>query len=187
MRAHEDAATGGGAPRVFTGAVGGRVASTSGSSSTVDGTQTNVSLTPGIDVFLFEHVSLGGALAFGYAGAGSTKRTTYGLGPRIGAAIPLSRSFSLYPRVLVGYTHVISQARAAAGNPRYVGDLNATSTSSGDIFTLGAHVPVLLHVAPHFFLGFGPTVVQELSRQFGNDTGNLGRRLGAELEIGGWL
>ena len=172
---------------VFTGDVGGRVAYTKGSSSTVaNDTQTTLSLTPGADLFVASHISVGIAALASYAETESSSRTAFGIGPRLGAEIPLGRSFSLYPRVLVSYVHVETQVKATLAPYRVVSD-PASSTSSGDIFTLTAYVPVLAHVAPHFFLGFGPTFLHELSRTFGNDSGDLATRIGAALEVGGWL
>lgn len=170
---------------VFTGDVGGRVAHTGGStSSTVtDDTATTVSISPGVDVFIVPHLSLGAAALIAYSDTKSRSRTTLGVGPRVGAEIPLGRSFSLYPRLLFSYVHVLDEASASPFTT--VG--GAATSSSGDIFALTAYVPVLAHVAPHFFIGFGPSLYHELSRTFGTSSGDLATRVGASLEVGGWL
>ena len=171
---------------VFTGAVGGRVAhATVASSSTAPNTITTVSLAPGVDYFVASHVSIGGAALFGYSGTSTTTRTSLGVGPRLGAELPLGRSFSLYPRVVVSYVHVLTEAPISRGDGFSLS--RETSTSSGDIVALSAYVPLLVHVAPHFFIGFGPSFTRDLLRTFGSSTGDLGTRIGADLEIGGWL
>lgn len=172
---------------VFTGDVGGRFAYTKGSASTVaNESRTTVSVTPGADLFVVSHLSVGVATLVSYTETESSSRTAFGVGPRVGAEIPISRAFSLYPRVIVSYAHVNSTAKSASAPYLFVSDA-ATSTSAGDVVTLGAYVPLLAHVAPHFFIGFGPSFVHDLSRSFGNDTGDLGTRIGASLEVGGWL
>ncbi len=63
-------------------------------------------------------------------------------------------------------------------------------TTSGTRFRayLYAFVPILYHFAPHFYVGFGPTVSHDLTNQdltFHDE--NRSTNVGAELEMAGWL
>ena len=116
---------------------------------------TDVELAPAADLFPAPGLSVGGQLIIGYTfvdqGDG-TSRTSNQLGVfvRAGYAIALSSTASIWPRIAVGYRH-----------------------SSGDVTTglavtmsrvqLAVQAPVLFRLAPHFFIGGGPTFSTDLS------------------------
>ena len=69
-----------------------------------------------------------------------------------------------------------------AGSPTGAPD----TTQTGPFVLL--YVPVLVHPSPHFFLGFGPFIFRDFGRdQGGPDVGAERTRLGAALELGGYL
>ena len=139
----------------------------------------------GVDCFVFDRVSLGGfavasrASTTGFDGTGrlvTTSRTQYGAGARIGYDLPLASSFSLWTRV--GLDARTNEQSGAGTAPTF------TEHPIGAV----ASSLLLAHLAPHFFVGFGPRVYVDIARS--NDQSPIeNKRLayGASLIIGGWL
>lgn len=145
-----------------------------GASATVPATKSTFAAQPSVDWFFVEHVSLGAATSFTYVyDSDSTLHTIgYGGGLRVGGDIPLSTSISLFPRG--GFT---------------ASQLTGTIPTDTTVLSVGAFVPVLVHPAPHFFLGFGPAVSTELIHHTNSDPGSPTKAttLGVGMTVGGWL
>jgi hypothetical protein len=159
-----------------------------------DSSSLNVGFGGAVDWFMFHEVSLGVACNLSYAGAsgidGTTGRqTVYTTGkttvaPRLGLNLPIGRSISVYPVLELGF-----------------GSVNYDETESGlenkgtsTLVALSLFAPVLVHPAPHVFVGFGPSVYTELSDSvsFPNvpqapSIQNREVAYSAGLVIGGWL
>lgn len=145
-----------------------------GTTSTTTRT-TTFALNPGIDVFVIDHLSIGGEVALGRTSfsneskvttpAGTNTTTTdssdtfFGLMPRIGYAIPLGKSFSLWPRAQIGFL-------------RTSGD---DTTEMRSFAGLDAHF--LWHPTASFFLGVGPgfTATLSNSRKVGDVSTDLSK------------
>jgi hypothetical protein len=136
-------------------------ASGSGSSST------GVLIQPGLDYFVSPNVSIGGLLSYAHASAASIGDTTYGLQVRAGYNLQLSDTFSWWLRAGLGFFH---------------GSVSGGGSASTVPFQL--YVPVLWHLVPHVFLGFGPTITTDLvtSNDLPKET-----FLGAQLILGGYF
>jgi hypothetical protein len=98
------------------------------------------------------------------------------------AEVPISDRFSLYPRAALGFGHVTyDRTYESAEGPRSVRQ-EASSTS---VF---GSLPVLFHVAPHFFAGLGPAADHDLTRRLSpGDRQNRATRIGASSVVGGWF
>lgn len=131
-----------------------------GTTSTTTRT-TTLALNPGIDVFVIDHLSIGGEIALGRTSfsseskvttpAGTNTTTTdsaetfFGLMPRVGYAIPVSKSLSLWPRAQFGF-------------------LRSSGDDSTEMRTFaGVDAHFLWHPNASFFLGVGPGFTATLS------------------------
>ncbi|CAN5748334.1 hypothetical protein BH11MYX4_BH11MYX4_42870 [soil metagenome] len=167
---------------VFTNEAGATAAYSHFPGQTTAEWATAVSLAPGFDVFVARHVSGGAAGRVCYSSRGSAREIEGGGGPRFGVDIPLGPSLSLYPRLLVTY------ARGTVESTTLRGAYSTRTTSSGAVFAASLYAPLLFHVATHAFVGFGPSLTQEISRSVDGGSGNpVGTRIGAALVVGGWL
>jgi hypothetical protein len=111
----------------------------------------------------------------------SNSSTSYGLAAHFSVNLPLGELFSLYPRGYLGFG---------------AGSYNDTSGSNSNQATftnswVALYVPLLVHPAPHLFVGFGPSVKHDLSFDYSSPNGQQssiqGTTLSADLIVGGWL
>lgn len=147
---------------VFTGATGGQV---TGSFRDRGGdVPYSVWISPSFDYFVRNDLSFG--LAFVVSAVnetGASGRTTGSVGGyvRVGPNLALGEVVSLWPRIRLGV---------------------GVERPDGPMVEVGVDAPVLLHVAPHAFVGLGPDVGYRHSIEQGFDSG----RLGLTLIVGGW-
>jgi hypothetical protein len=151
---------------------------------------TSLSATVGVDYFAVDHVSIGIVLSGGYSrdvgpdatGVSATVTDkSFGAGVRLGGNLPLGPAVSLYPRATLSLVPAAEEEATLR-----------TSTESTDIdAVLTISIPLLFHVARHFFVGFGPYVTHDLWRPFSSPNGPTmqiqGTTLGAAMLLGGWL
>ena len=118
-------------PFVTIGAV-----NTSGSSA-----KTVVLINPGLDVFVADHISLGGELLVGAAYGGGARDTRYaGASLRLGVQLALGTGASFWPRIHASY------------------ESSSSGATSVDFEMVTLDLPVLWHASPSFFIGFGPSI-----------------------------
>ncbi|HEY1816019.1 MAG TPA: hypothetical protein VGG74_26910 [Kofleriaceae bacterium] len=157
-----------------------------------------LSFAPAVDVFVARHLSVGvsAAIAYndqrGYGADGSlvdTTTTTISAGARVGVDLPIVNVLSFWPRLIVGYEYVQQSEQAVDGGTTSVGASPlgySTTTRNGPWAQLV--LPLTLHVAPHVFAGFGPSIFREfLAAQGGPDIGGERTTVGAFLDVGGWF
>ena len=142
-------------------------------------------LAPAADYFVIQGLSLGGQGVYSHlhlstggnaaAGTGSTSidSDTFGIGPRIGYNIPIGDLLSFWPKVALIFSDT------------------ATSGASGNTFDIQAYAPLLLHLAPHFFVGLGPQIQTDLtasqsSQGVSNPHPAKTTSYGLYFTIGGW-
>jgi hypothetical protein len=135
-----------------------------------NGSSTSLVLRPAIDYFVVENLSLGGFLGLEYTHAGGGNSTAFSIGPRVGYNIPLSNLLSVWPKVGFAYSH--TNIDVSGGG---------TGTSSANSLALNLFVPLMLHPAEHFFLGFGPALDVDLTGDPKATT------IALRLTIGGWI
>lgn len=142
-----------------------------------DGSATVLVLRPAVDYFVIDNLSIGGFLGVEYTSSPGGSSTVFGVGPRVGYNVPLSRSFSIWPKI--GFSFASTSQKAddvTVGEVTIEGD-DETSTS----LALNAFVPVMFHPVEHFFLGLGPALDTDLTGDAKATT------LAARLTLGGWL
>jgi hypothetical protein len=161
-------------------------------------TQLSLSLSPGIDVFVARNVSVGGTVQIaysdtrGYGADGSlveTRATTFSAGPRVGYNVPLGSLLSFYPRLTVGFEWAQQQEQLVSGSSISISGSALgypTTTRAGP--WIGGDLLLLLHMAPHAVLGFGPKFFQEFGdAQGGPDVGGQRTSVGGAFVVGGWI
>ena len=137
---------------------------------------TSVGVSPSVDYFIIDHLSVGTAVTIAHS-----KWSTYGydrslttmaIAPRIGYEIPLGSVFSLWPTVGVVHSRVLADDYPYA-------DYTGTWSLNGYV-----RAPLLAHVAKHFFLGGGPSIVVKLA----DSTDTPGSYdFGFNSMLGGWF
>jgi hypothetical protein len=169
--------------------------------TTYDGSQASslsASFGPAFDVFVARNVSLGLSAGVsygdsrGYGADGSlvdTTATSLSGAVRVGANVPISSLLSFWPRLLLGFewVHQSVQTVSGATDSTTASALGyPTTTRSGPWGEVV--LPLTLHVAPHLFASFGPSVFHEFSdAQGGPDVGGERTTVGAYLDVGGWF
>lgn len=152
---------------------------------------------PGLDWFVIDHLSIGIDLSAGYGesrgysaegGLVRNETTSFSGGPRVGADLPLGRYVSFYPRLTLGIetirredSVVVNQFGAQPANA--VG-IPSTARDGPWVYLFA---PLLLHPAPHFFIGAGPTFFHAFARvRGGPDVGGERTSVGGHLLFGTW-
>jgi hypothetical protein len=159
--------------------------------TTYDGTgasYSSVAFSPGVDYFVVDRLSVGVEFQAAYSnqrGFDGTTLVTYAdtnlnVAPRVGVDIPIGRWFSVYPRVRIYFGYEVQNEQ----------DGISANDNTQNYIGLGAYVPLLMHVAPHLFIGFGPTVTHDLAHSVQYPQASLQNdetTFGAGLTVGGWL
>lgn len=167
------------------------------SSLTYDGTGSmsqSLQMGGSFDYFLVDHLSLGVAIGGSLshsrgvdASNGATVVESTGFfecSPRIGVDFPVGGPFSVHPLLGLEFGHeTYDEVQGASENK-----------ATQDILALNLFVPLLLHPAPHAFVGFGPRLYRELSHavHYPDDPNappyqNQETTVEAEFVVGGWL
>lgn len=142
-----------------------------------DGSATALVLRPAIDYFVIDNLSLGGFLGVEYNSSPGGSSTVFAVGPRVGYNVPLSRMFSIWPKIGFSFASTSQeQDDVTMGDITIEGD-EETSTS----LALNGFVPVMFHPVEHFFLGFGPALDADLTGDSKATT------LAGRLTLGGWF
>lgn len=117
-----------------------------------DQSVTEVRVAPNGDFFVVPNVSLGGGLLVDYQSQGDTSQTAFGIQARGGYYLPLG-SAGIW--LQVGFDYLHGKSELATG----LGSVNV----SYDTFALDVNVPIIIHLAPNFFFGIGPTLRQDIA------------------------
>jgi hypothetical protein len=151
----------------------------------------SATFSPGVDYFVARNLAVGLTLDFTYSfdkgyGADSslvdTIATTGSGGVRMAYNIPFGRRFSLYPRLALGAEALHNEQRLESGSTLSIGasPLGATSTTQIGPW-VEVYVPLLWQLAPHFFVGAGPSFYRDFGNVQGDPSGT-GQR--TEIELG---
>jgi hypothetical protein len=146
-----------------------------------------------VDYFVVDHISLGngaGISSSSYslldnATGNAVSNSVSGdwLTFRLGMSLPLGERVSLYPVVSVG-------VEAGEIGSQAAGPANERDTQ--EVFA-AVFAPVLVHLAEHFFVGFGPNIDTDLWQRVtsplpgAQSSSNRATSVGAGLELGGWV
>jgi hypothetical protein len=169
----------------FSGELGAGITRTTYKGS--DRSRTSYSVRPAADYFVVDHFSIGLAAmatrssdASNAAAAVTVEQatTTLGAAATLGYDQPLASWLSVYPRASLGFAHTTVDTTTKIDE----------TTSALTSVTVALYVPLLVHVASHAFLGFGPSLSHDVVNRFENSkTDNLRTTLGGHLVVGGWL
>jgi hypothetical protein len=150
------------------------------------GSSTSVNLSPALDYFLGENVSIGvdTFLAYGKSTTldptGDTvhaSTTSFGFGPRFGVNFPLTPALSLWPVLEFGSGTVDTSQSSTSG----------VNQHSRQRTWIALTAPLLVHPATHFFFGAGPVFFHELLDKDQYDYENDATTIGLSLMLGGWV
>ena len=147
-----------------------------------------------VDYFAAPHVSIGGALSLtgssGNGFDGSTgapvqyNDTQWMVWLRLGVGLPILPWLSFYPVGEIGF----------GGQTYNETENGAQNQSSGALVAVSLYAPLLVHPAPHAFIGFGPGIYQDLSAQYTDPAlpnspsiQNRETTLSLSLVVGGWI
>lgn len=151
-----------------------------------EASSSSLSFSPGIDYFVGSHVSIGIGLVQASASSETidptngvtitfaTSRTS--VAPRLGYDLRLARWLSWYARTSLALDRQ-EQSETA---------LTKEIKQSAFVINASLYAPLLIHAVPHFFVGLGPQVSQDLVRSV-EGTSNRATTLGAAFTVGGWL
>lgn len=143
-----------------------------------DGSTTTLVLRPAVDYFIADYISIGGFLGLDYSSTAGGSNTTFSIGPRVGYNIPLSESFSLWPKVGFSFAST-SQDQDDVELPDG-GSVEADSESNTSL-QLNLFAPFMFHPVEHFFIGLGPAFDLDLSGD------NKATTIAVRLTLGGWF
>lgn len=134
-------------------------------------TQVDLELDPALDVFVARRLSLGVgstlSTSFARSGPGSS---LVSVSPRLGYALPLGPRFALWPRASADF--------ALARD---------TEQENHRILSTTLLVPVEALLMPHFVVGVGPAVTQQLLHRTDAGTAPLATAVQLLVELAGWL
>lgn len=142
----------------------------------------SVVVSPSFDYFIVDHLAIGAGVGFDHSwtslqSARSGERTTtnfHGL-VRVGVQASLSARLSFFPR---------GSFRMSYGSS----DDGGTFTNEIITTRLALDLPLVFHVAPHFYVGLGPFIGRDVSRVVnGASSKALGTSGGLTTLLGGWL
>jgi hypothetical protein len=142
-----------------------------------DGSATALVLRPAVDYFVIENFSIGGFLGVDYTSSPGGSSTVFAVGPRVGYNVPLSRSFSIWPKIGFSFASTSQKQDDVTVDGVTIEGDDESSTS----LALNAFVPVMFHPVEHFFLGFGPALDTDLTGDVKATT------LAGRLTLGGWM
>lgn len=148
------------------------------------GTSTIVVVRPSADYFVAPHVTIGGLIgyargdaAFGDPGGSSESSVTeLMVGVRAGYDLRMTELVSIWGRIELIYAHISG-----------AGVTGSTGGGSGSEVPVIVNVPILLHPAPHFFLGAGPFFSRDLIFKVGDSDRAKTTNYGLQGIIGGYF
>lgn len=152
----------------------------------VGGNTTEFTFGPAADYFVTDRVSLGGAFHITYArvnidddGADASDSWGIGIAPRVGYIFRLAENVDLWPKLGFEYSYT------SADIDGFDDDIET------DAFSVNLYVPFDFQIAPHFFIGVGPSfdwlAWSELSSDGDSVDGPTGYSVGFKTEIGGYF
>jgi hypothetical protein len=157
---------------------------------------TNVTVEPAFDYFASRDFSQGASVLFRYgessSGNGfSADSTTLGLTVRVGRNLRLGGRVSFWPTLAFGVWRTWLHYSAPSSGFGVTIDgtslpIGPSSRFTEDALFVELQAPVLLHLAAHFFVGFGPNAYMDVFHSV-ESTSNRRRFVGASSTIGGWF
>jgi len=142
---------------------------------------TRFTFAPGALYFIRDNIAVGAGLSFGMT-SGTYGSTSFGITPEAAYNYSLGGKLSVFPTLSLGFVRTSTKAPVVTmvGTPPM--PVTSTATSSNSNLTIGVFVPVLYHIAEHFYLGGGPDLTQQLT-----GAGSKSTVLALQSVIGGYF
>lgn len=134
---------------------------------------TTIILAPALDYFVTEGVSVGGQVAYMSFSQDETSTSGFGIGPRVGYALPVGEGMAFWPKVGIMYMSTTTE----------VGDAEA----SGNKMSLEVFAPLAIQPAEHFFIGIGPALSMDLSSKVEDEDAVKETSIGVVTQVGGYF
>jgi hypothetical protein len=176
--------------------IGGSMGLNKQSYSDTPATSFAVSLRPSVDYFVLDDVAVGGSAFVSYSTYRSgidLRSKSLGLGGYLNVSfnLPLTRLLSVWPKVYLGawrqaYEYTTNGTGYTVSIDGIPIDIYNGARPKETAVVVGLFAPVLVHLAGHFFIGFGPDVYADLSHDV-DGTQNRRLYLGMSSTVGGWL
>lgn len=146
--------------------------------SGVDRTAYSLSIAPALMYFVAKNVAVGARVLFSYdTPASGPEFSSSQFGVQLGYNWKVGEKVSLFPKIDVGYSQ----------GTYYFGSGDQVAKTIG----VNLYLPLLYHVAPHFFIGGGPhaytRVLSVVSTGGAGTEGGDRTVLSLESVIGGWF
>jgi hypothetical protein len=162
-----------------------------------DASRVGARLAPSFQYFVTRNLALGFEITLSYEvdrgyGADSSlvqvRSSLLSAAPSFGWNVPLGERWSFFPDVALGLHHSEQHERLLSGRSLSVVGSETGAASivrTGPWFSM--YAPLLFQVAPHFVLGFGPSVYHDFARAVSaTRLGAERTSLGASLMVGGF-
>ena len=151
-------------------------------------------LAPAADYFVIQGLSIGGMVSYAHThqsfgntpgGSATNDQDNFGIGARVGYNIPITDLLSFWPKVGLIFNVTSGSSGGSTTTP------GPNNGYSGNAFDVQLYAPLLLHLAPHFFMGLGPGVQTDLTASQssgGQSSTNPSKTTtyGLYFTIGGW-
>jgi hypothetical protein len=144
------------------------------------GATTSIVVAPSADLFVLRGLSVGARISYQHSElaaeppTGNLSINALQFGPRVGFNLTLNEHLSLWPSVSAAFGHT------------WYG-----SGSDSDGIALGADVPLVAQLVPHFFVGLGPNVLTYVTSKTSTSQGSTDAprmtEYGIALTMGGWI
>ncbi len=130
----------------------------------------SIALAPSVDYLLTDHFTLGASIGLGSSRTDEgDKGVFFSVSPRVGYHLPLGSSVSLWPQIHVAY------------------GFGAGAFANYTQWSVGGAAPIIVALAPHFFVGAGPDFTVMSTAINGSEGDLLFSSSGVTTLIGGWI
>ncbi|HVY32468.1 MAG TPA: hypothetical protein VHB79_38285 [Polyangiaceae bacterium] len=153
---------------------------------------------PAFDYFVARDVIIGGSAFVHYSSSTSglgvkSYGPSVGISFHLGRNVPISDLFSVRPVLSLGAWQ--SSITLESPGPNFAASAGGTvvpgtSNVKESVVVVGLYSPVLLHLAEHFFVGFGPDAYFDPYHSTTSEAGtseHLRYHVGASSIVGGWF
>jgi hypothetical protein len=130
----------------------------------------SISLAPSLDYMLTDHWTVGASIALGLSRADEgSNGMFFSVSPRLGYLVPLGSSVSLWPQFHIAY------------------GMGSVASAEYTQWSVGGAAPIIVELAPHFFVGAGPDFTFTRTTINLNEGDLLFSSSGVTTLIGGWI
>lgn len=137
---------------------------------------TTIVVAPALDYFVAESISIGGQVFYASTSMGDASSSGFGIGPRVGYAIPIGEGLAFWPKLGIAYT-----------SSSYDSGVEGSEKQSGTTMSLEVFAPFAIQPAEHFFVGIGPMLSMDLSNKVEDEDAGKSTTFGVMTQVGGYF